>query len=50
MEHVLRSARTQKAAMSVFVLKVFSLLVSLMDQSVLRRVRASHSHIREDSL
>lgn len=47
MAHVLRSARTQRAATSVFVLKVFTLLVSHMGQSVLPRVRAHHSHTGE---
>lgn len=39
MGHVLRTARIQRAAMSVFVLKAFFHLVSPMGQSVLLRVR-----------
>lgn len=44
MAHVLRSARTQRAVTSVFVLKVFFLLVSRMGQSVLPKVGAHHLH------
>lgn len=38
MAHVLKTARIQRAAMSVFVLKAFFQLVSRMGQSVLPRV------------
>lgn len=39
MGRVLKNARIQKAATSVFVLKAFFQLVSHMEQSVLPRVR-----------
>lgn len=50
MGRVLRSARTQKAAMSAFVLKAFTRLANRMGQSVPPRVRAWHSYKEENSL
>lgn len=48
--HVLRSARTRRAAMSVFVPEVLSLLGSHMGQSVLLRVRKTHHSLGMFSL
>jgi len=47
---VLKSARTQRAASSVFAPKVFSLLVSRTGPSALPRVRAWHAHREKDYL